>query len=356
MIDFRVSRRAVLAGMAAVPFLPGIARAGEAVGKITRFDPALDALVDVNSPIEVLATGYKWAEGPVWVQMARVSSTPNSDGQYGIVESSYLLFSDVPSNVVWKWSEKEGATKFLDPSGLAGPIPAGVREAGANGLAMSKGKLIMADSGTRCIASVDLETKKKTILADRYDGKRFSSCNDVAIHKNGTIYFTDPPYGFSEGDASPLKEIPFNGVYRRTPDGEVHLVENALTRPNGVALSPDQQTLYVTVSDPAGPHLLAYPLDVEGGASDTPKLLCDFSAEVAQKLPGLPDGLKVAKDGTIFTSGPGGIYVLSPEGKKLGLIATGKATANCAFGEDGKTLFLTSSDMIAKVKLKIGGW
>lgn len=338
MIDFKVSRRAVLAGMAVAPFVPGLAHAGT-IGKITRFDPALDAAIEVNAPIEVLTTGYKWSEGPVWVK-----------------DGGYLLFSDVPSNVIWKWDGKT-AVKFLDPSGLAGPIPAGVREAGANGLAIdAKGDLVMADSGTRCVASVDLKTKKKTILADRYEGKRFSSCNDVAIHRNGTIYFTDPPYGFSEGDASPLKEIPFNGVYRRTPTGEVHLVENALTRPNGVALSPDQQILYVTVSDPAGPHLLAYPLDVEGGASDTPKLLCDFSAEVAQKLPGLPDGLKVAKDGTIFTSGPGGIYVLSPQGKKLGLIATGKATANCAFGEDGKTLFLTSSDMIAKVKLKIGGW
>ena len=341
MIDSKISRRALVAGMAALPLLPGVARAaGAGIGKITRFDPALDALVDVNAPIEVLATGYKWSEGPVWVK-----------------DGGYLLFSDVPSNVIWKWKAGKGAVKFMEPSGLAGPIPAGVREAGANGLAIdARGQLIMADSGSRCVAIVDLKTRKKTVLADKYDGKRFSSCNDVAIHGNGTIYFTDPPYGFSEGDSSPLKEIPFNGVYRRTASGEVHLVENALTRPNGVALSTDQQTLYVAISDPARPQILAYPLDIEGGASDQPRLLCDFSAEVAQKLPGLPDGLKVAKDGTIFASGPGGVYVLSPEGKKLGLIATGKATANCAFGEDGKTLFLTSSDMIAKVRIKTACW
>ena len=338
MIDFKVSRRAVLAGMAVAPFVPGLAHAGT-VGKITRLDPAFDAVIDVNAPIEVLATGYKWAEGPVWVK-----------------NGGYLLFNDVPSNVMWKWDGKSAA-KFLEPSGLAGAIPAGVREAGANGLAIdAKGNLIMADSGTRCVASVDLATKQKTILADTYDGKRFSSCNDVAIHRNGTIYFTDPPYGLSEGDTSPLKEMPFNGVYRLTPDGQVHLVENSLTRPNGVALSPDQQTLYVTISDPARPEILAYPLDVDGGASATPRVFAEMRADVAAKLPGLPDGIKVAANGHVFSSGPGGIHVYTPGGKLLGVISTGKGCANCAFGEDGKTLFLTSSDMIAQVRLKVSGW
>ena len=338
-MKLRVSRRACLAGMAALPFVPGLARAG-AVGGITRLDPALDALVDAISPIEVLATGYKWAEGPVWVK-----------------KGGYLLFSDVPSNICYKWKPGKGASVFLSPSGLAGPIPAGVREAGANGLAIdAKGRLIMADSGTRAVAAVDLKTKKKTILADQYDGKRFSSCNDVAIHPNGTIYFTDPPYGFSAGDESPLKEMPFNGVYRLDPQGQVNLIAKDLTRPNGVALSPDLQTLYVSQSDPARPIILAYPLDIEGGVNDEPRLLQDFSAEVAQKLPGYPDGLKVAKTGHLFASGPGGVHVLAPDGKRLGLIATGKAIANCAFGEDGRTLFLTSSDMIARVRLKVSGW
>lgn len=339
MIDSNVSRRAVMAGMAALPFVPGIAHAGTGIGKITRLDPALDAVIDVNAPIEQLASGYRWSEGPVWVK-----------------DGGYLLFSDVPSNVIWKWDGK-AATKFIEPSGLSGPIPAGIREAGSNGLAIdAKGNLIIADSGSRVVSSVDLKTMKRTVLADKYDGKRFNSCNDVAIHRNGTIYFTDPPYGLAEGDTSPLKELPFNGVYRRTASGDVHLVDNSLSRPNGVALSPDQQTLYVAMSDDKRPHILAYPLDVEGGASGDPKILTDFSAELAKKLPGLPDGLKVAKNDTIFATGPGGVYVLSPQGKKLGLIATGKATANCAFGEDGKTLFLTSHDVLAKVRLKIGGW
>lgn len=338
-MSFKVSRRAVVAGMAVAPFVPGVAFAKELVGKITRFDAGLDALLDANAPIEVIAKGFQWAEGPVWVKAG-----------------GYLLFSDVPKNVVWQWKDGK-TTKFLDPSGLAGPIPAGIREAGANGLAIdAKGHLIMADSGTRCIASVDLKTKKKTILADRYDGKRFNSCNDVSIHRNGTIYFTDPPYGLAEGDTSPLKEMKANGVYRLTPTGEVHACDDSLSRPNGVGISPDHQTLYVSMSDDKRPHILAYPLDIEGGVSGEPKIFADFSAELAQKLPGLPDGLKVAKSGHLFASGPGGIYVLSPQGKKLGLIATGKSAANCAFGEDGKTLFVTSSDMVVKVRLKQSGW
>jgi gluconolactonase len=339
MIDFEVSRRACLAGMAALPFVPGLAHAAT-VGGITRFDPGLDAVVDIGAPIEVLGTGYKWAEGPVWVK-----------------QGGYLLFNDVPSNICYKWKDGEGVTPFLNPSGLAGPIPAGVREAGANGLAIdAQGRLIMADSGSRAVAAVDLSTKKKTILADKYDGKRFSSCNDVAIHRNGTIYFTDPPYGFSEGDSSPLKEIAFNGVYRLDPQGQVNLIANDLKRPNGVALSPDMQTLYVAMSDEARPQILAFPLDVDGGVSDEGKVFHDFAPEIAKKLPGLPDGLKTDKAGRVYATGPGGVYVLSPEGKKLGLIATGKATANCGFGEDGKTLFLTSHDMLARVKLKTPGW
>jgi gluconolactonase len=340
MIDFEVSRRAVLAGMAAMPFAASFARAASA-GSVQQFDPALAEVIDVSAPIEMIASGYKWAEGPAWVK-----------------DGGYLLFSDVPANINYKWKPGTGApVEFMNPSGLAGPIPAGVREAGSNGMTVDpKGRLIMADSGTRCVAAVDLKTKKKTVLAGTYDGKRFNSCNDVALHGNGTIYFTDPPYGLADGDTSSLKELDFNGVFRLDPEGQVQLVDNSLSRPNGIGVSPDQQTLYVSMSDEKRPHILAYPLDIEGGASDHPKILCDFSAELAQKLPGLPDGMKVGKSGHLFASGPGGMYILSAEGKKLGLISTGKAIANCCFGADGKTLFMTSSDMICSVRLKISGW
>ncbi|AQR75832.1 gluconolactonase [Sphingomonas sp. LM7] len=334
-----LTRRAALAGMVALPFLPTFARA-ETIGSITRFDPALDAVIDANTPIEVLSTGYKWAEGPVWVK-----------------RGGYLLFSDVPANIVYRWKQGEAVVPFLDPSGLVGPIPAAIREAGANGMAVdAQGRLILADSGTRAVTAVDLATKRRTILADRYQGKRFNSCNDVVIGRNGAIYFTDPPYGLAEGDTSPLKELAFNGVFLRTADGKVRVIDDTLKRPNGIGLCPKKTTLYVAMSDEARPQILAYPLDAAGMPRAAPTVFHDFSAPLARKLPGLPDGLKVDKAGRVFASGPGGIYVLSPQGRALGLIATGKATANCAFGEDGKTLFLTSSDMLARVRLKTPGW
>lgn len=335
----KTTRRQIMAGLAAAPLLSMPVRAAGA-GSITRLDPALDALIDPASPIEVIAKGYRWAEGPVWVR-----------------EGGYLLFSDVPANVVYRWTRRAGAQPFLAPSGLAGPVPAGVREAGANGLAIAAdGALIVADSGTRAIARVDLATRRKTILADRFEGKRFNSCNDVAIGRGGAIYFTDPPYGLADGDESPLKELDFNGVFRLLPGGTPDLIDRSLSRPNGVALSPAGDRLYIACSDEKRPEIRVYDLAADGSAAGPGQQLVDFSAEFARKLPGLPDGLEVARTGHLFASGPGGLYIIAPDGTKLGLIAVGKAIANCAFGEDGKTLFLTASDMVARVRLKVACW
>ncbi|WP_423603218.1 SMP-30/gluconolactonase/LRE family protein [Sphingomonas sp. MS122] len=310
------------------------------MGGITRFDPELDQIIDPASPIEVIATGFRWTEGPVWVK-----------------QGAYLLFSDVPANIAYRWEEGEGARPFLDPSGLAGPIPAGIREAGSNGMTLdAQGALLIADSGTRAIVRLDLATKRRTVLASHYARHRFNSCNDVVIGRGGTIYFTDPPYGLSEGDASPLKELEFNGVYRMRPNGSgLALVERRLTRPNGIALSPAQDRLYVSNSDPADPRIFACPLAADGSPADSLAPFADFTAEVARKLPGLPDGLKAARSGHLFATGPGGVHILSPAGRKLGLIATGKAIANCCFGEDGRSLFMTSSDSVARVRLRISG-
>ncbi len=334
------TRRSLLAGMAALPFVPGVAL-GQAVGRIRRLDPALDALIDVNSPIEVVASGFKWAEGPVWVK-----------------KGGYLLFSDVPANIAYRWKAGDGARPFLSPSGLAGTIPAGIREAGSNGMVLdARGDLLMADSGTRAIARVKLATKEKAVLLYRFEGKRFNSCNDLVIGRNGIIYFTDPPYGLTDGDSSPLKQLAFNGVYRVNADGSgVALIDKSLTRPNGIGVSPGFDRLYVSQSDPDAAKIYTCALAADGSAIGGLEPFVDFSAEVAQKLPGLPDGMKVAKSGHLFASGPGGIWVISPEGKKLGRIETGKAAANCCFGEDGKTLFITSSDMVVKVRLKVSGW
>ncbi|MEP9357982.1 SMP-30/gluconolactonase/LRE family protein [Sphingomonas sp. KR3-1] len=334
------TRRGLLAGMAALPFFPGVAL-GETVGGITRFDPALDALIDTKSPIDVIATGFKWAEGPTWVR-----------------KGGYLLFSDVPANVAWRWKAGEGAKPFLSPSGLAGPIPAGIREAGSNGMTVdASGALLMADSGTRAIARVDLATKRKAIVVGSFEGKKFNSCNDVAIGRDGIIYFTDPPYGLAEGDTSPLKQLAFNGVYRVNADGsDVALIDGKLKRPNGIGVSPALDRLYVSQSDPDAAKIFTCELALDGSASTELVPFVDFSAEVAKQLPGLPDGMKVAKSGHLFASGPGGIYVIAPDGRKLGLISTGKAAANCCFGEDGKTLFITSSDSVMRVRLKASGW
>lgn len=306
--------------------------------RIDRWDPAMDAIVPQDWKIEKLAEGFGWAEGPIWVK-----------------KGGYLLFTDVPGNKMWKWSQNGGLEKFLDPSGATDPDPAIWREAGANGLAINDAKsLVYADTGNRMIQTLDLATKKRTPVATAFEGKKFSSPNDVIRTKSGVLFFTDPPYGFRKFDAAEQKEIDFNGVYRRGKDGKVTVIEKELTRPNGVALSPDHRTLYVTQSEPSKPIIMAYSLDKKGNVTGK-TLFADFSDLVSREAPGLPDGLTVAADGTIFTSGPGGIIVLSPEGKRLGRIWDGKATANCKFGEDGKTLFLTSSNMIARIRLNVSG-
>lgn len=334
-----IGRRAFLAGAAvcaAVGPRMALAQGSETVGGVTRFDPALDALIDPTSKPEVLARGIRWAEGPVWV--------PQGGG--------YLLFSDPPANIVRRWTAETGAQPFLDPSGLQTPVPPTIREPGANGMVLdAKGRLLLADSGTRALVRVDLKTRKRTILADRYKGKRFNSPNDMAVARSGAIYFTDPPYGLTDADASPLKEQPVNGVYRLSPDGKVVLIDGAHRRPNGIGLSPDNRTLYVALSDETQPEVRAYTLDAAGEPTGQ-RLFRDMRPQRAQGLPGNPDGMKVAPTGHVFASGPGGIHVCSPEGQLLGIVGTGKAIANCCIGEGGRSLFLASSDMICRIPLK----
>ena len=198
-------------------------------------------------------------------------------------------------------------------------------------------------------------SKRKTTLVDRYRGKRFNSPNDLHIARSGAIYFTDPPYGLVDGDASPLRELKQNGVYRWTPGGEAVLLDGTLTRPNGIALSPDERTLYVSVSDEAAPRIMAYALDAKGDVRDR-RVLLDAKPMQANGAPGLPDGMKVAADGTLFCSAPGGLLVMTPEAEPLGLISDGRAIANCCFGEAGRTLFMTASDRVLRLPLRINGW
>jgi gluconolactonase len=321
---------------AAAPPPPTPTRIEEA--KIDRWDPAMDAIVPKDWKIEKLAEGFGWAEGPIWVK-----------------SGGYLLFTDVPGNKMWKWSDKAGLEKFLDPSGAANPDTNIWREAGANGLAiLDANTILLADTGSRGIQKLDLKSRKKTPVAMSFEGKKFASPNDVTRMKSGVLFFTDPPYGFKKFDDAPEIEIKFNGVYRMGKDGTVTAIEKELHRPNGVALSPDERTLYVSQSEPTKAIIMAYSLDAQGNVTGK-KLFHDATDLVAKDAPGLPDGLTVAADGTIFTSAPGGILVLSKDGKRLGRISDGKPTANCKFGDDGKTLYLTSQNMLARIRLNITG-
>ena len=236
-------------------------------------------------------------------------------------------------------------------------MQAGIREPGVNGIAVDgKGGLVMADSGNRCIARLDLASGRRTVLVDRFEGKRFNSPNDVAVAADGAIWFTDPPYGLADAEKSALRELDFNGVYRLAPDGRLTLVDRSQHRPNGLALSPDGRNLYLALSDEARPQILVYRLGADGLPADGWTLFHDATPQARQGLPGLPDGLKVDRDGRVFASAPGGVHVPSPEGRLLGIISTGGPVANCAFGEDGRSLFLTSHRILARVRLKASGW
>jgi gluconolactonase len=327
----------VAAGIAAGAGAGAAWGAAAPVPQIRRFAPAFDRMVAPGARIEVIATGIRWAEGPVWV-----------------AAGGYLLFSDPPANIVRRWRRGGRATSFLAPSGAAGTDPALIREPGANGLALDgAGRLLIANSGGRSIDRLDLATGRREVLADRYRGKRFNSPNDLHVARNGAIWFTDPPYGLEGGDASSLKETAVNGVYRRNPDGTVDLVDGGLTRPNGIALSPDERRLYVSVSDEAAPRIMAYDLDAAGHVGGA-RVLLDAKPMQAAGGAGLPDGMKVARDGTLVCSVPGGMMFLSPTAERLGLVSTGRPIANCAFGDGGRSLFLAADDRILRVPLHPG--
>ena len=216
----------------------------EIVRTIEKLDDSLDALIDVNARIEVISTGHQWSEGPVWIK-----------------DGSYLLWSDVPRNKISKWDSATGKTTiFMDPSGYDSPSSEW-REAGSNGLLLdTDGRLTVCDHGNRRVYRVEKDGSKTTIC-DRFEGKKFNSPNDLIIHSNGDLYFTDPPYGLKDKDS---REIEWHGVYRVKPDGSVTLLTKEMTRPNGIALSPDEKTLYVAQSDPDLAVFKSWPIKNDG--------------------------------------------------------------------------------------------
>jgi len=309
-------------------------------GEIERLDPALDALIDPDAKIEVLADGFDWSEGPVWLPSEQC-----------------VVFSDVPTNKVYRWHEKEGLSVYLHPSGRT----AGERtnhEQGSNGLALdNQGRLLLCQHGNRCVsrlnAPLDQPRAEYTALVDNHQGKRFNSPNDLTVHSSGAIFFTDPPYGLDGQEENPTKEIPYQGVYRLDPGGAVTLLTKELPRPNGITLSPDERTLYVAQSHTPNKIYMAYALDDDLGIASG-RVFFDAN-ELGKTRPGHPDGIKVDQQGNLFATGPGGVLMLSPEGKHLGTIMPGELTANCNFGDDGRTLYMTSDRYLCRVRLKTIG-
>ena len=302
------------------------------LGSIERLSNEINNLIGEGAKIEILADGFDWSEGPTW------SKKLNS-----------ILFSDVPNNVIYKWNEENGLSVFLEPIGYSGNVP-NLKRAGTNGLIIdSKGNLIICMHGDRMIAKVEnMNIEKISSLVKSYNNKLFNSPNDLVYDSNGNLFFTDPPYGLLEGDDDKLKEIPFNGVYKLSSDGNIEVIIKNLTRPNGISISNDEKTLYVANSDHNNPIIMKYELTIEGVKN--PKIFFDGKTLSKQDI-GLFDGLKVHPSGTLFATGPGGVLVIKENGDHIGTIRTEVRTANCAFDDKFEYLYMTSDMFLTRIKL-----
>lgn len=312
------------------------------LGRFERLDPRFDMLVPGDASIEVLASGFAWAEGPVWV----------ADERGGLPAGS-LLFSDVPNNRVHAWNPSTGMRLFLEPSGFTGPAGYG-KERGSNGLALDReGRLLSCEHGDRRVSRLEPGGGKRTVC-DAWQGRRFNSPNDLVVHSSGGIYFTDPPYGLPDGPKDARREIEWYGIYRVDPKGDVALLCRTMTRPNGLAFSPDEKWLYVANSDPKQPVINRFAV-LPDGSLDEGNLFFDAGPLLLKERKGMPDGLRVHRDGTLFATGPGGVLLIAADGTHLGSILTGHATANCCFGEDGRTLFITADSLLCRLRLATAG-
>ena len=300
-------------------------------GNILRVDPRFDALVPADARIERLADGFVFTEGPVWVR-----------------DESRLYFSDVRANILYQWSEAEGASPFIDP--VFEGDPTGRGSVSSNGLTLdAEGRLIICEHGNRLISRLEADGTRTT-LVDNYQGRRLNSPNDAVYGSDGSLYFTDPPYGLEGAEESPLRELDFNGIYRLTPDGELELLYADQTRPNGIALSPDETTLYVANSDANQKVWYAY--DVGDDGVSNPRVFYDVNDQTAA---GAADGMTVDGAGNIFATGPGGVWVFAPDGTHLGTIQLDEVVANAGWGDDGRTLYMTASTGLYRIRLTTEG-
>jgi gluconolactonase len=307
------------------------------VGEIERLDPSLDSLIMPGAKPEIIAEGLDWSEGPLWIEKEHM-----------------LLFSDVPQNTIYKWTEEKGKQVYLTPSGYTDTAKRG-GETGSNGLTVdNNGSLILCQCGNRQIAKMDAAINNPSprfiSIANEYNGKKFNSPNDLIYNSKGEVFFTDPPYGLEKNMDDPKKEIPFQGVYKVKKNGKVILLTDSLTRPNGVLLLPGEKTLLVANSDPAKPNWYAF--DIADNDSLTNGRIFYSTSGYDTTLKGLPDGMKVDKAGNVFATGPGGIWIFNHSGKLIGKIKVPEATSNCAFSADEKTVYITNDMYVLRLQMR----
>ncbi len=307
------------------------APADTGAGTILRVDPRFDAIVPTAARIEKIADGFMFTEGPVWIRA-----------------ESRLLFSDVRGNTIYQWTEREGSSDFLDP--VFEGDRTGLAMVSSNGLTLdAEGRLVICEHGNRVVSRLEADGTRTT-LVDNYEGRRLNSPNDAVYGSDGALYFTDPPYGLEGNEDSPLRELDYNGVFRLKPDGELELLYSDQSRPNGIALSPDESTLYTANSDPEAKLWMAFDLDADGVSN--PRVFYDVNDQNAE---GLPDGMKVDADGNVFGTGPGGVWVFAPDGTHLGTIMPDESPANVGWGDDGRTLYMTAQTGLYRIRLTTAG-
>ena len=306
-------------------------------GEFELIDQELNSIIGKDSKIEIIAEGHEWTEGPLWVE-----------------EKQLLLYSDIPRNSIYKWTKEKGSELYLKPSGYTGIVSRG-GETGSNGLLLnSKGQLVLCQHGDRRMAIMDasLDQPKPIFitLADNYMGKKFDSPNDAVFRSNGDLFFTDPPYGLEKNVDDPLKTTPYQGVYKLSDDGTVTLLIDTITRPNGIAFLPGEKTILIACSDPEKPVWYAY----DFGKNDSlinGRIFFD-TKPYKNSGKGSPDGIKVDKQGNVFATGPGGIWIFNQNGKPLGKIKIPEATSNCALADNDKTLYVTADMYVVKITLR----
>jgi gluconolactonase len=303
------------------------------VGTVNYKDAELEKLIPHSSKIEMIGSGFQHIEGPVWVK-----------------DSSMLLFSDTKGQVIYRWVDGKGTSKFLENTGYTGRLPYS-EEPGSNGLAIDKsGNVFICEHGDRRIAAFPLNAKYgRRTLTDNIEGKRYNSPNDIVIKSDGSIYFTDPVYGLPKKETDPTREINITGVYKMAANRIVKAIITDLPAPNGLAFSPDEKKLYVSVSSMAKPVIMVYEVK-EDGTVNKGKLFFDASSLPKEQEKQVLDGLKTDSQGNIWASGPGRILIINSAGKLLGNITTGEIISNCAWGNDGTTLYMTAGSFLYRLK------